>query len=438
MDKIFKRTWVTFMVILMLIASAPIVNIAGVDLVITASAAKITSYSQGDIIEFGWYPQSEVTDSSIISALDSDSGEWLSYNYYSGTGNLSDGKMTASDYMRYKDVLYCSEKYRGVVFDSYRPYFTGYTSSNSYTYQDENGYKPNTVYWFKYEPIKWRVLDSAMGMVMSETILDSQPYNNYILSSGTDEYGYIAYWGDSSKTYYANNYAESSIRQWLNNDFYNTAFSKTQQNIIKSTTIDNSAYSNVCSAYDSEATNDKIYLLSQNDSIDTSYGFSNSYSEFDIERRAQGSDYAQSQGLWINTSASYYGNVLWLLRSPGNDSRGCRRVHDYGQLDYNYNVSNTDNGVRPALNFDLTAEIFQCDVKDTGNSSSNGADVDEEPEEPTTEEPITQVPDTDGVEKDCSCNCHKSGFLAFIWKILRFFYKLFKINPVCSCGIAHY
>lgn len=39
---------------------------------------------------------------------------------------------------------------------------------------------------------------------------------------------------------------------------------------------------------------------------------------------------------------------------------------------------------------------------------------------------------------DCSCNCHKSGFMGFIWKILRIFFKLFKVQPVCSCGIAHY
>ncbi len=40
--------------------------------------------------------------------------------------------------------------------------------------------------------------------------------------------------------------------------------------------------------------------------------------------------------------------------------------------------------------------------------------------------------------ENCSCNCHKSGFMGLIWKILRFFYKLFKTNPVCSCGVAHY
>ena len=38
----------------------------------------------------------------------------------------------------------------------------------------------------------------------------------------------------------------------------------------------------------------------------------------------------------------------------------------------------------------------------------------------------------------CSCNCHKSGFSALLWKLLNFFYKLLRINKVCACGIAHY
>ena len=39
---------------------------------------------------------------------------------------------------------------------------------------------------------------------------------------------------------------------------------------------------------------------------------------------------------------------------------------------------------------------------------------------------------------DCDHLCHKTGFLGFIWKIIQFFSKLFKANPVCSCGAAHY
>ena len=45
--------------------------------------------------------------------------------------------------------------------------------------------------------------------------------------------------------------------------------------------------------------------------------------------------------------------------------------------------------------------------------------------------------ETDAVE-NCSCNCHKDGFMGFIWKIMIFFQKLFKTNHRCACGIAHY
>lgn len=44
----------------------------------------------------------------------------------------------------------------------------------------------------------------------------------------------------------------------------------------------------------------------------------------------------------------------------------------------------------------------------------------------------------DSKADDCSHMCHKSGFMGFIWKIVQLFWKLFKINPVCECGAAHY
>ena len=40
--------------------------------------------------------------------------------------------------------------------------------------------------------------------------------------------------------------------------------------------------------------------------------------------------------------------------------------------------------------------------------------------------------------ENCTCICHKSGFAGFIYKIVRFFWKLFRINKVCTCGQAHY
>ena len=50
-------------------------------------------------------------------------------------------------------------------------------------------------------------------------------------------------------------------------------------------------------------------------------------------------------------------------------------------------------------------------------------------------EPDTPDEPTDDV---CDHLCHKGGFMGFIWKIVKFFWKLFKMNPVCECGAAHY
>ena len=44
----------------------------------------------------------------------------------------------------------------------------------------------------------------------------------------------------------------------------------------------------------------------------------------------------------------------------------------------------------------------------------------------------------EGGQGTCSCMCHKTGFMGFIYKIARFFWKLFKTNPSCACGNAHY
>lgn len=41
--------------------------------------------------------------------------------------------------------------------------------------------------------------------------------------------------------------------------------------------------------------------------------------------------------------------------------------------------------------------------------------------------------------KDCKHICHKDGFVEFIYKVfVKTFWKLFKINPKCECGRAHY
>lgn len=300
----------------------------------------------GTVINFGSYPQSKVTDSTLISKLESEGNkyQWIDYNYYFGIGILTDGNMKpVKDMMLYKDILYGGNKYRAVKINQYRPSWTGDTSLALHSYQDDNGYYTGNVYYFKYEPLKWRVLDAVTGLVVCDSIIDSQAYNNYILHSGSE------YWGDSGKTYYASNWEYSSLRAWLNNEFYNTAFSEMQQDRIKEVTRENKSIWD--SKYDSNPTSDKITLLSYDDIENTSYGFSSSSETYDTARQRKGTDYAKCQGLYVynDSGSSYNGNSWWRLRSPGY-SDGARDVCYEGCMKYYYKLCNTFMGVLPALN----------------------------------------------------------------------------------------
>ena len=337
MQKTIKRTLAMVLAVLMLCSALPMVVGAEV------------GYKVGDTVEYGSYPQTEIKDAATIAALNALEADWQSYGYYSGTGERADGQMTAGNYMQYCDVAYCGQKYRGVVFSLYRPGNTYGTHSIGSSIQDENGYYLNTTYWFQYEPLQWRVLDPSTGLVLCETVIDSQPYKNYVLqTSESDEYGYTAYWGDAGKTHYANNYAESSLRQWLNNDFYIAAFTKAQQDGIRATTLDNSAYESFLAAYDSASTTDKVFLLSYGDMRNDAYGFH--ADAFSDNRQAQGSDYAKCQGLFVysRNDCSY-----WWLRSAGNISLYACRFSPDGTISGGYYVDETDVGIRPAMRMNL-------------------------------------------------------------------------------------
>lgn len=290
-----------------------------------------------DTIEFGMYPQTEVTDSTLVSTLNSLAGtkptssnsyNWTSYGYYiSGS---------VSNYMWYVDV---GEMYRGVYFTSYRPYFTTDSSSTDNTDQDDNGYTTSNIYWFKYEPISWTILNESNGtaLILCDMIIDSQ---EYYPSTGSHTV--------NGATVYANNYEYSTIRKWLNETFYNTAFNDLQKEIILTTTVDNSVASTGKSTnlYACEDTEDKVFLLS--------YKELTTYLTTNDSRMKKTTDYAQSQGAYTSTSSSYLGNGSWWLRSPGGSNSGFARTVNYdGCVNYNNYVYFTGGVVVPALQIQL-------------------------------------------------------------------------------------
>ena len=358
---IFKSLLALTLALIMVLGVAPLNELAGVDfasLFAPKAEAAGKTYQVGDIVEFGSYPQSKVTDSSLASALNGVSKNWVSYGYYSGDGSYS-GTMVQGDWMKYADFIYNGTKYRAVTFSQYRPYYTNYSSSSDNTHQDDNGYTPNNIYFFKYEPLKWRVLDPSTGLVLCESIIDSQAYSNTIYSYGTDpcHSSLNAYWNDAEHTHYANDYATSSIRAWLNDDFFNTAFSSSQKASILTSELDNKAYSTSYSEYDSETTYDKVFLLSWSEMQNTAYGFPANRSPSSA-RQAKGTDYAKCQGLYVNSSNEC---SIQRMRSAGHLSDGACGVN-CGGLDSYWHVSHTDYGVRPALKIsNLASGIFESD-----------------------------------------------------------------------------
>ena len=307
-----------------------------------------------DIIEFGSYPQSEVKDSATLAKLSTAAKSWVSYGYYSG--NDSHGSMKPGDWMEYADMDINGDganDYRAVRFTQYRPYWTENSCSSGNSYQDDNGYTVNNIYYFKYEPLKWQVLDPKKGLVLSKSIIDSQAYSNtiYLNSKGSTN--------DAAGENYANDYATSSIRKWLNEDFYNTAFTSTQKQNILPTTLDNKAYSTDYSKYDSVSTTDNVFLLSYSEAQNASYGFTNNTRSTET-RKAVGTDYAKAQGLWANSNKYSY----WRLRSAGYNSYSACYVSHGGDVSYSYDVNYTYYGVRPALRLsDLASDIFESESK---------------------------------------------------------------------------
>ncbi len=336
-------------------AYAIIADISDSDLTEKPSNRRLTTETLSESIKnskikycyFGTYPQTLVEDLEIISTLNTiaeRTGSWNSYDYF------VDG--APSDFMVYKDLWLNGTRYRGVYFSDYRPISPSSHVGAVQSPQKENGYEALTIYWYKFEPIKWVIVDSSDGslLLVSTMILDSQPFRNFYKSYNTS-WTTTSYYTDSSRLFYADNYAESDIRIWLNKDFFNTAFGKDEQNKIITSLVSNGFETTLLAESDrnhvSEDTSDNVFLLS-NSEVQL-------YKEFLIDGmlttgRKEATAYALVQGYYTFSSG-------WLLRSPrgwvdgwnGNYVYSCNILsNDFMQWGIGY-VNGTGSGISPAI-----------------------------------------------------------------------------------------
>ncbi|MBR5620036.1 MAG: hypothetical protein IKW76_09905 [Clostridia bacterium] len=311
---------------------------------------------QGQIIRFGSYPQSEVTDVVTRTALHNilDAAEeknpnvWKVFEYY------YDGSMVSDQSIKYIDIYYNGNKYRGVAFSSIRGS------------QRDNGYSLlNTVYWFLYEPIRWRVLDSASGLILCDSVLDSQAYN--IFSEESNGY----YYGDSTHSYAASNYSCSSLRYWLTHDFMEAAFSDIQQNKMAGFRV---------IVLSNGEEKDKVFPLTEEELTSSRYGF-NYHAATDPNRQKIASAYAKCMGCSVYNSCGRW----W--KCGGFESGTAGNVSVRGQTNWHNNVIDESCGVCPAIRLKLgsavqvpqniaaqhTQPIAQAQSEGTNAASASGA-----------------------------------------------------------------
>ena len=266
----------------------------------------------GKTITYGLYPQTNVNDSLLVSALDAlttpESNGWYLYegDYYA--------KVSAKPY----GSLY--------EFDN------GTVISNG------------TTYWFKCEPIVWNVLSNTNGeyYIASSVLLDAHCYYN---STTSRKIGL--------NTVYPNNYEYSDIRAWLNEDFYNSAFALGNEHIQTTIVFNNAKTTDSDSNnFDWWSTEDKVFLPSYQDYINSSYGFSTATGSTDT-RYCRTTDWARARGAsYYTSSGSYQYNGSYWTRSPySGGSTLAWYVNDDGCLFTGYysRVYYTGNSVRPAI-----------------------------------------------------------------------------------------
>ena len=319
----------------------------------------------GDNIYFGYWPQTLERDETVVAKLNEMAGKpplprdkENPYNWESHEGTT---------YMWQKIVIYNGTKYLGVQMNDYRA--SGVYSLRSYIMK--NGYFTFEVYWFKYEPIKWRILTTSgnSAYIMSDIALDSFSIQPDRKEENRD--GLYASYNNSTGVpdgTYANNWEYCFLRRWLNETFYNEVFNKLQKEVIQTTHLDNTARSSNPNDYPKyygygekagknkfadqcKNTDDKIFLLSLRDITNTTYGFNKDVLAKDPARNLQATDFAKLHGAPMNTNDKKY--VTWYTRSPApaNGNQGYATFvldrHAKGAID---SIDLTpDGGVVPAL-----------------------------------------------------------------------------------------
>lgn len=246
-----------------------------------------------DCIYFGSYPQSEITEITDPNT----------YHILQSSNNWNMDNTLTIDDTKYKRIKKSDAISTGA----------------SYNWNDDSTY-----HYFKFEAIKWRVIDikNNSAYMVSDVALDTQKYNQEAKSVS---------WSTSSLRSWLNGYNASknqAVMDYSSNNFVDTAFTSIERDSLVSTN------------------SDKVTILSEEEMKNTtSYGFSAQDS-----RICKASAYAQAMGAHQDT----FGACNWWTATSGNSNLTARYIRQSGEIyTKGYSVAYAGNAVRVAVTINL-------------------------------------------------------------------------------------
>lgn len=271
-----------------------------------------------DYVYFGSYPQTELTGDDLTSEI------------------------IGAKYDKNGDATVNGVKYRKIDLK-------GSSTSN---YGD---YELGGCHYFKYEPIRWRVLQNEGDQLflLADSVLDQQQY------------------GPKNK-----NWKESSIRSWLNKEFLNTAFSEKEKKAIINSKIVTKDRGGNPSNVAKEKTTDKVFLLSYEEAVNKKYGFSKRNKRVDVAAKMYSSDYAFTlntlQKSYYKYTDAYIRAIVrhndermtsWYLRTPRIwDEQAAIKESSYLVYSNGTTIENTDSNIRmgicPAIKVKASSKLL--------------------------------------------------------------------------------
>ncbi|MBQ7713140.1 MAG: hypothetical protein IJT69_04915 [Clostridia bacterium] len=240
----------------------------------------------GEEVAFGSYPQTLVTDEAILAVLNEragrpdpkgDNGLWRKTSYWKERRPIPSPIYSI-------DLTLKGERYRGVIFEFYRSCFHDYGKDHI---QRVNGYRAGGLYWFRYEPILWRVLEVRDGAatLLSERVLDDCEYvDRYALENPKVK-------GEVRLPLLP--FQKSTLCRYLNEELFSSAFDEVERPRILPVTPEQEGV--------------RVSLLSEKEAKDYASRFGGDDPRLWIVRVS--TDYANAQGAW-----PVFGHTGWWAR----------------------------------------------------------------------------------------------------------------------------